>query len=327
MSAKNHDAQSIASEPAALASAVRRIAESIHADPRTARLNAVFLPDQAAVNQILNGLFPLLFPGFHGPRKLDHSTLNQHVDTIVRVAANELTEQVASALRYRRELDPADSTYEAHGRECEHQARVIVSQFMQSIPALRDLLSLDVQAALDGDPAARHTDEVILCYPGLRALAVYRLAHILYELDVPLIPRMMSESAHSMTGIDIHPGARIGRACFIDHGTGVVIGETSIIGDHCRIYQGVTLGAKSFPRNEEGDYLRTIKRHPTLEDHVVVYANATILGGDTIVGAGCVINGGVFVTTSIPPGHVVRAAKLDVTIRSNPEMPPPNYAI
>ncbi|MCI0436601.1 MAG: serine acetyltransferase, partial [Gemmatimonadetes bacterium] len=163
--------------------------------------------------------------------------------------------------------------------------------------------------------------------PGLRALAVHRLAHELHRLRVPLVPRIMAECAHSQTGIDIHPGARIGESFFLDHGTGVVIGETSVIGDHCRIYQGVTLGARGFPRDERGRLVRGAKRHPTLEDHVTIFAGATILGGDTVIGAGSVINGGVFVTSSVPPGHIVRAPRAELTLRNNPDLPPPMYAI
>ena len=189
------------------------------------------------------------------------------------------------------------------------------------------MLSLDVQAAYDGDPAARNTAEVIACFPGIRALMVHRMVHELHRMDVPLIPRMLSEHIHSQTGIDIHPGARIGQSFFIDHGTGVVIGETTVIGDHCKVYHGVTLGAKSFKQDERGRLMRGTKRHPTLEDHVTVYAGASILGGDTVIGAGSVVSGGVFLTESVPPGHMVHGHKTSLTLRSNPQMPPTNFNI
>jgi serine O-acetyltransferase len=167
------------------------------------------------------------------------------------------------------------------------------------------MLAGDVQAAFDGDPAAVNFDEVILAYPGVLAISVHRLAHRLYELDVPLMPRIMSEWAHLQTGIDIHPGARVGRNFFIDHGTGVVIGETTDIGDNVKVYQGVTLGALSFPKDERGRVIREAKRHPTVEDDVTLYANAIVLGGDTVLGRGSVIGGSVFITTSVPPGSIV----------------------
>lgn len=189
------------------------------------------------------------------------------------------------------------------------------------------MVSLDVQAAMDGDPACRSHAEAVLCMPGVHAVAVHRLAHELLRQAVPLVPRMMSELAHARTGIDIHPGARIGRSFFIDHGTGVVIGETTRIGDHCKIYQGVTLGARSLRLDERGRVERVPKRHPTLEDHVTVYANATILGGDTVVGAGSIVAGGVYLTRSVPPGHVVHGPKVEMSLRPNPERPHPNFDI
>ena len=188
--------------------------------------------------------------------------------------------------------------------------------FLTQIPSIAARLSLDVRAAFEGDPAAQSELEVVVCYPGVRALFVHRFAHALDLLGVPLLPRMMSEHAHRETGIDIHPRARIGDAVFIDHGTGVVIGETASIGSRCRIYQGVTLGAKSFERESDGSMRRGYKRHPTLEDDVVVYAGATILGGDTTIGKGSVIAGGVFLTKSVPPGHVVTGPKVELRMIS-----------
>ncbi len=190
------------------------------------------------------------------------------------------------------------------------------SAFIARIPRIAERLALDVRAAYDGDPAATNELEIVVCYPGVRALAVHRFAHELDSLGVPLLPRMMAEHAHRETGIDIHPRATIGDALFIDHGTGVVIGETATIGNRCRIYQGVTLGAKNFDREPDGSMRRGYKRHPTLEDDVVVYAGATILGGDTVIGKGSVIAGGVFLTKSVPAGHVVTGPKVELRMIS-----------
>lgn len=188
--------------------------------------------------------------------------------------------------------------------------------FIARIPAIAERLAADVTAAYDGDPAARNDLEIVVCYPGIRALAVHRCAHALDALGVPLLPRMMAEHAHRETGIDIHPRATIGDALFIDHGTGVVIGETAVLGNRCRLYQGVTLGARSFDRAPDGSMRRGYKRHPTLEDDVVVYAGATILGGDTVIGRGSVVAGGVFLTQSVPAGHVVVGQKIELRMIS-----------
>lgn len=195
-------------------------------------------------------------------------------------------------------------------------AGAIAGAFFARVATVADALALDVCAAYEGDPAAQGELEIVECYPGVRALFVHRFAHELDRLGVPLLPRMMSEYAHRETGIDIHPSATIGRAVFIDHGTGVVIGQTAVIGDRCRIYQGVTLGAKNFEREADGSMRRNYKRHPTLEDDVVVYAGATILGGDTVIGKGSVVAGGVFLTKSVPPGHVVTGARFELRMIS-----------
>jgi serine O-acetyltransferase len=207
-------------------------------------------------------------------------------------------------------VQEAFAAYGAHHDEDATEA------FLAQIPAISARLAEDVRAAFDGDPAARNDLEIVVCYPGIRALMVHRFAHALDALGVPLLPRMMAEQSHRNTGIDIHPRATIGDALFIDHGTGVVIGETAAIGNRCRIYQGVTLGAKNFDREPDGSMRRGYKRHPTLEDDVVVYAGATILGGDTVIGRGSVIAGGVFLTKSVPPGHVVTGPKLELRMIS-----------
>jgi serine O-acetyltransferase len=304
-----------------------RITKSILGDERTHHLSTAYLPDRERVVLILDHLEALLFPGFFGNRAIDRATLADHVGEHLDAVGHWLMEQISCAFRYQKNVEPGVPHFDEQCEECDRKAANAVRSFLHALPEVRRLLSLDVQAAFDGDPAATHVDEIIFCYPGIQAVAIHRLAHELYKLNVPLIPRMMAEHAHSRTGIDIHPGARIGQSFFIDHGTGVVIGETTLIGNHCKIYQGVTLGAKSFPKDERGNFVRGVQRHPTLEDHVTVYAAATILGGDTIIGAGSVINGGVFLTHSVPPGHVVRGPKVEVTLRSNPQMPPAMFDI
>jgi len=193
--------------------------------------------------------------------------------------------------------------------QCDEQSRDLTSEFLSKLPEVRRLLATDVQAAYEGDPAATSPDEAILCYPGILAITNYRLAHQLHHLSVPLLPRIITEHAHSLTGIDIHPGADIGEYFFIDHGTGVVIGETSVIGNRVRIYQGVTLGAKSFPLDEDGKPIKGIARHPVVEDEVIIYGGATILGRVTI-GRGTTIGGNIWLTESVPPGSRVTQARL-----------------
>lgn len=291
---------------------------SILEDARLRHLFMPFLPDEGTVLWILERLQEVLFPGFHGPRELSEQEIRTHVGTLLVDISADLQAQITGALRY------AEATKQG-GRprneqpDMVEQARSIVQDFTASLPEIRRLLSLDVQAAYDGDPAATHTDETVLCYPGVLAITVHRIAHRLRELGVPLIPRILHEYAHSKTGIDIHPGAQIGESFFVDHGTGVVIGETTKIGTNCKIYQGVTLGAKSFPVDETGRLRRGVKRHPTLEDNVTVYAGATILGGDTKIGHGTTVNGGVFLTQSVPPNHVVRGPKAKMRLLDRSE--------
>jgi serine O-acetyltransferase len=204
----------------------------------------------------------------------------------------------------------------AHRARNVPQPEGVVEHFLERAPAIAAMLREDVRAAFEGDPAATCELEIVACYPGVRALFVHRFAHELDALGVPLLPRMMAEFAHRETGIDLHPSARIGRGVFLDHGTGIVVGQTAVIGDGCRLYQGVTLGARSFDREPDGSMRRGYKRHPTLEDQVVVYAGATILGGDTVIGRGSVIAGGVFLTKSVPAGHVVTGPRLELRMIS-----------
>lgn len=294
----------------------REIAHSIQEDKKMRHLTTSYLPSRREVVGMLERMSWILFPGFIGPRSVGDS-LELYIRQVLAGIAGPFFHQIAGALRYAEETGVI--SFDEHCPNCDERAQEVVNIFLSSLPSLRALLSLDVQAAYDGDPAAKHTDETIFCYPGIRALWMHRVAHELYKLDVPLIPRIIGEHAHELTGIDIHPGARIGESFFIDHGTGVVIGETTIIGNNCKVYQGVTLGAKSFEKNSRGELKRGTKRHPTLGDHVTVYAGATILGGDIDIGDNCVIAGGVFLTRSIEAGHTVRGPRAAVRLNENRE--------
>ncbi len=261
-------------------------------------LHGAAMPSREKLAELMNRLRAALFPGFFGPTQVRTESMRYHLsanlDSIVHVLADQIRCGACfSCAEFAQDCDT-----------CTNTARKMAIAFVEQLPSIRMLLASDVQAAYDGDPAARNPGETIFCYPSISAMINYRVAHALYELDVPLIPRIISEMAHSATGIDIHPGATIGRHFFIDHGTGVVIGETAIIGDHCQLYQGVTLGALSFPREADGTLTKGIARHPILKDHVTVYAGATVLGRITI-GEGSVIGGNVWVTRDVPPGSKV----------------------
>jgi len=253
------------------------------------------LPSRGEIIRALDVLHELLFPGYIGAQGLTGASLRLRVESHVAWLHETLTEQISRALNHGRRFEDACPVTAREAADC-------AEEFVSRLPPLREVLTSDVEAAYDGDPAAGCYDEIIFSYPGLYAVTVYRLAHELHEIGVPLIPRIMTEHAHQRTGIDIHPGTRVGRRFFIDHGTGVVIGGTAVIGSNVKLYQGVTLGAFSFDRDEEGRLVRHTKRHPTIEDDVVVYAGATILGGDTVIGRGSVIGGNVWLTHSVPPG-------------------------
>ncbi len=242
--------------------------------------------DRGILIDITKKLLSVLFPGFYK----DGSYKMFHIETGMAVLIEDI------AYRLERQIEIA--LERESGRERAEKAQQIAFDFLRTIPRIRDFLETDVQAAMEGDPAAENVEEIIVSYPGFKAISIHRLAHELYALSVPVIPRIMSEYAHSITGIDIHPGASIGRHFFIDHGTGVVVGETSVIGEHVKVYQGVTIGALS---TRGGRKLRNSKRHPTIEDNVTIYSGASILGGDTVIGANSVIGGNVFITQSIPP--------------------------
>ena len=257
------------------------------------------LAGQRAVHQLVDDLVAILFPGCHGHEAIAESELGRHFESLLESSAVALKNQVRRALQYQCTVE--------HERDCskcgncERQAVDAVSTLIRSMPEIQAVLQQDIQAAYEGDPAARSTMEVVMSYPGVLAIVVHRIAHVLYAQKVPLIPRIMSEYAHSRSGIDIHPGAQIGAGFFIDHGTGVVIGETCVIGRNVKLYQGVTLGAQSFEKDAQGRLVKGIKRHPNVEDHVVIYAGATILGGQTTIGAGSEIGGNVWLTHSVPP--------------------------
>ncbi|HOX42054.1 MAG TPA: serine acetyltransferase [Myxococcota bacterium] len=259
------------------------------------------LPSRTALAEALEDLRAALFPGYHGLSDLDETSLRFHVGATLDRARLQLEEQVRRGLCFVCDLDPVRCP------QCVSQAAELTRAFLSRLPDIRRLLAGDVRAAYEGDPAAASPDEAIFCYPGLQAITNYRLAHALHELEVPLIPRILTEFAHSATGIDIHPGARIGESFFIDHGTGVVIGETCEIGARVRLYQGVTLGAKSFPLDEDGKPIKGVPRHPIVEDEVIIYSGATILGRVRI-GRGSVVGGNVWLTRDLPPGSRITQA-------------------
>ncbi len=260
------------------------------------------LPIRDRIINVLELCMELLFPGYTGKRKVTRDTVQSIVHELLVIIRRELAEQIELALRHQCRLQDCATC------DCGNLAALRANELLNRIPAIRELLKGDVEAAFEGDPAAKSFEEIVISYPHMIAIAIHRVAHQLFLLDVPLIPRIMAEYAHSRTGIDIHPGAKIGHNFFIDHGTGVVIGETAIIGNHVKIYQGVTLGALSFPRDERGQIIRDRKRHPTLEDGVTVYAEATILG-DITIGEGAVIGGNVWIREPVPAGTVVSMAK------------------
>ena len=267
------------------------------------------LPAQGEIIRTLEGLVSIIFPGFFDTSDLTATNLKYHVGAKCASAYQQLADQINKCFRYfcknehRCRPDTVECAVDGE-RACLLRAREIARKLLQELPNLRKKLYMDVQAAYTGDPAAKSLDEIILAYPGLSAITVYRIAHVLWKERVPLLPRIMTEYAHSRTGIDIHHGAKIGDYFMIDHGTGVVIGETTEIGAHVRIYQGVTLGALTVPSHVEA--YRWKKRHQTIEDGVTIYSGATILGGKTVIGKGAVIGGNVWITRSVPPGvHIM----------------------
>ncbi|MEF2594062.1 MAG: serine O-acetyltransferase [Eggerthellaceae bacterium] len=266
-------------------------------------------PSRLAVKNVLKTLRRVLFPGYFGPEMLSAAASPSYFigNTLIEVE-RELRGQIVTALTYTSD----DPGARCAPDEVQQRADEIMAAFFVELPNIQRVLLTDVQALFDGDPAAGSKEEVIFAYPGLYAIYVYRIAHVLYEQKVPIIPRIMTELAHSGTGIDIGAGAKIGEYFFIDHGTGVVIGETTEIGDHVKLYQGVTLGALS---TRGGQRLAGVKRHPTIEDNVTIYSNASVLGGETVIGEGSVIAGSTFVTFSVPPHSRVSVKEQEITVR------------
>ncbi len=268
------------------------------------------IPSEADVVDILKRLREILFPGFFSSERIDPVNLKYNMGRQVSVLYDILSEQVTRAIRYECfKFDKACT-------DCRERGYETALAFLESIPSLQQKLAKDVIAAYKGDPAAKSYDEIIFSYPGMFAIMAYRIAHRLHALSVPLIPRMITEHSHSTTGIDIHPGAVIGESFTIDHGTGVVIGETARIGNNVRIYQGVTIGALSVP-SSRADQMRGTRRHPTIEDNVVIYSGATILGGATVIGARSVIGGNVWLTESVPPDTTVLMESPRLIYRKN----------
>ena len=276
---------------------ILQITESILEDYRNGRdidnMDVFSQPDNEAVVDIVQKLLNILYPGYYREKNYRSYNDNSRISILIEDVVYNLTKQIAIALRFR------DDYAQAPEDKIKDTAEDIAITFISRIPKIREYSDTDMEAFYQGDPAAYNKEEIVLCYPGLLAVTVNRLAHELFLLKVPLIPRIMTEYAHSRTGIDIHPGATIGKYFFMDHGTGIVVGETSVIGEHVKIYQGVTIGALS---TKGGQSLRGVKRHPTIEDNVTIYAGASILGGETVIGEGSVIGSNVFITSSVRPG-------------------------
>jgi serine O-acetyltransferase len=264
------------------------------------------LPSKTAIASISCGLLRLLFPGFFDEKSIHSSQIKPEIAALMDSVKERLEEEVYKSLEY----CPPDNIDK---KDASKLANSLTLDFLSNLPRVRDLLQTDTEAAFQGDPAALSKEEIIVAYPFIEAIAVQRLAHELYLQRIPLIPRIMTEWAHSRTGIDLHPGASIGSHFFIDHGTGTVIGETAVIGKHVKLYQGVGLVARSLAG---GQSLRGQKRHPTVEDNVTIYANATIVGGETVVGAGSTIGASVFLNQSVPPNSLVTYEKIDIKVTS-----------
>lgn len=267
-------------------------------------LDGVNLPSQESVDQLARDCMHLLFPGYFEERALTERELPKHVGQLLAGIDRRLAAELEKCLRFAQVADPAQ------------RARSHTTAFLAQLPELRKVITTDVEAAYQGDPAARSVEEIILAYPCVLVISLQRLAHVLYHLGVPLLPRMLTEFAHERTGCDIHPGARLGSHFFVDHCTGVVIGETATVGAHVKLYQGVTLGAKSFEVDDEGRPIKGIKRHPDIGDHVTIYAHATILGGDTQVGRNSIIGSNVWLMKSIPDDSVAYFKGENIVVRS-----------
>jgi len=293
-----------------LPSVAQRMLASCNTEKCFQHLDATPIPSRDSVTHTIRKARRILFPGYFTQRILAPSNLEFCLKEELTALYKDLSKQIIFATQH------DCMRYDQPCIECKEMSRSKALQFIQALPRLREVLATDVRAAMEGDPAAKSFDEVISSYPGLFAITVQRIAHELHQLKVPRLPRMMTEYAHSFTGIDIHPGARIGKNFFIDHGTGVVVGETTEIGNRVRIYQGVTLGALSMPKAAVESF-RDKKRHPTIEDDVIIYSNTTILGGDTVIGARTTIGGNVWITESVPPDTKVYLKKPELIYSGN----------
>jgi len=276
---------------------------SYEADGGINHLDGVNLPSQESVNEIARECMHLLFPGYFEESRLTKKNVPKLVDSLLARFGSQLEVEIEKCLRFSRDPHPAA------------RARTVAIDALGRLPELRKAIRTDVEAAYLGDPAARSYEEIILAYPCVLGISLQRFAHVLYGLGVPLLPRMITEFAHERTGMDIHPGAQIGTHFFVDHGTGVVIGETATIGSHVKLYQGVTLGAKSFETDNQGNPVKGVKRHPDIGDNVTIYAQATILGGDTSIGANSVIGGNVWLLDSVPANSIAYFKSDDLVIR------------
>ena len=266
-------------------------------------LDGINLPSQESVNEISSDCMHLLFPGYFEETKLEKKDVPKLVDTVLARIGNRLEVEIEKSLRFARDPEP------------KKRARLLAAETLGKLADLRKAIRTDVEAAYQGDPAALSYEEIIVAYPCVLAISLQRFAHVLYSMRIPLLPRMITEFAHERTGIDIHPGAQIGTHFFIDHGTGVVIGETATIGSHVKLYQGVTLGAKSFETDNQGNPVKGVKRHPDIADNVTIYAHATILGGDTRIGANSVVGGNVWLLESVPANSIAYFKADDLVIR------------
>ncbi len=287
------DVQSVLGHRAELPKAINTIIESMEDEQCFAHIGDEPIHFSTPIKEMIQKFRHVLFPGYFATEKIDKANLVYNIGQNVSQLYDILSEQIIHVLRH------DCLRYGQKCSECDNSGKEIALKTIKEIPNLRIALASDVRGVFDGDPAAKSYDEIIFSYPGLYAIAVYRVAHILFNLNVPLLPRIMSEYAHSRTGIDIHPGAQIGERFVIDHGTGIVVGETSVIGKNVRVYQNVTIGALSLPP-DAGETLKGAKRHPTIEDNVIIYSGATILGGETTIGARSVVGGNVWLTSSIP---------------------------
>jgi serine O-acetyltransferase len=280
---------------------VEAVVASLEDKDSADHIGFAMIPSPDSIGKIIDLYMTILMPGYYGNQNVDRSNVHYYLGDKINRLYTFLQEQIRKCLIHECcEAKPACN-------ECSDNAAEETLRFLEKIPRLRGILARDVKAAYAGDPAARSLEEIIFCYPSIRVVTIHRFAHELFRQGVPIIPRMLSEHAHALTGCDIHPGATIGVPFFIDHGTGVVIGETTVIGDNVRIYQGVTLGGAGFEKDETGQLIRDTKRHPTIEEGCVIYAGATILGGNTVVEKGSIIGGNVWLTRSVPPGTKVVA--------------------